>query len=219
MQSIKLILVDKHNVFLEGITQCLRNEEDFQVIGQATDGLAALKLVDEKTPNLIVTDLSMPVVSGLELITKLTKSNPDIKFLVMAEATEKSSVKMALDLGAKGYVSKSASIQDLTKAIRLVDSGHSYFDPSLSMSRREHIPTSLIKYGKILGSNGWKLTPQEKRILRHIMKGLTSREIAQELNLSKRTIQNHRASIMKKFRAKNLVELVKFSLDNQYLYD
>lgn len=219
MQNIKLILVDKHNVFLEGVTQCLRNEKDFQVIGQATDGLAALKLVDKKTPNLIVTDLSMPIVNGLELITKLTKSNPDIKFLIMAEATEKSSVKMALDLGAKGYVSKSASIQDLTKAIRLVDSGYSYFDPSLTIPQRQYISTSLIRQSKILRSESWRLTRQEKKILKLIMKGLTSREIAEELNLSKRTIQNHRASIMKKFHTKNLVELVKFSLGNQFLYD
>ena len=220
MQAIKLILVDKHNVFLESISQCLKKEKDLEVIGQATDGLTAIKLVKKKNPNLIITDLSMPVIDGVELITRLSESNPEIKLLIMAEAVETSSVKLALELGAKGYVSKDASIQELTKAIRLVDSGDSYIDPFLSKSYPNYISRALRKQNrKGPLTAGWKLTPQEKRILKLIMKGLTSKEIGQELKVSKRTVQNHRANIMKKFHTKNLVELVKFSLENQYLYD
>lgn len=220
MQAIKLVLVDKHNVFLESISQCLKKEKDIQVVGRATDGLAALKLVENTSPNLVVTDLSMPTINGVELITKLGEINPEIKFLILAEATGTSSVRLALDLGAKGYVSKDASIKELTKAIRIVDSGNSYLDSALSepQSHNSAKPQSRSN-GKAFLPQGWKLTPQEKKVLKLILKSMTSNEIAQELKLSKRTIQNHRANIMKKVHAKNLVELVKFSLDNPYLYD
>ena len=211
MQKIKLILVDDHQIIRDGLKTLLADEPDLKVISEAANGLDALEKVQTGKPDLAIVDLSMPDMDGLELIRLLSEKVPDCKIVVLSRHQEIAYIMRAINLGVGGYLIKQVSIGELVQAIRTVTEGDVYFCELSS----KIIIRDLVKKGRKdkhdFSENFLELTGREKEVLKLVVDGLNSPSISKRLSLSRRTVENHRANIMKKLHVKNTGELIKLA--------
>lgn len=211
--EIKILIADDHPVFLRGLTQLIREEARFNIIGEANDGMTAFEKIKQAEPDLVILDVSMPKMNGFELARKLQneKLKPEIIFLTAYKDEEM--FNEAFDLGAKGYVLKSSALDDIINCIETVAAGDFCISPALTgflMKRRTH-SDNLEK-----DKPGLKdLTPTELKIVRLIAESKTSKEIAAELFISYRTVENHRSNICTKLGLHGSNSLMKFALENK----
>ncbi len=207
MPRIRVMLVDDHALIREGLRAMLAKEQDIVVVGEAADGLDAIKQARELTPDVIVMDNGLPGMTGTEVTRMLTTTAPSVKVLALTMYEDSESVFAMLKAGAKGYILKQSAVQDVADAIRSVQRGQSALDPSVArqvidqVSRRD-TPTHPDD----------ELTPRERSILQLVAEGRTSREIGKQLGLSARTVDNYRAHILEKLQARNRVEAITVAL-------
>jgi DNA-binding NarL/FixJ family response regulator len=212
-RNLTIVLADDHPLFRAGLQQALIAVPWLKVVAEANDGEAALEKIKEFNPDIALLDIRMPKLSGLRVMRELNKSKilTDVIFLTMYDDEE--TFDAAMDLGVKGYVLKESAVKDVVNAIETVADGKHYISPTLMnllMARRKKLPIR-DKGGALLRS----LSRTERRILKLIAESKTSKEIALELCISQRTVENHRAHIGAKLQIHGVFSLLKFALEHK----
>jgi len=206
MAKIKVLLVDDHTMMRDGIRALLTLNDDVEIVGEASEGKEAVDKAAELSPDVVIMDIAMAGMDGLEATRRITKKNPNIKVLVLTQHDNKEYILSAIKAGAAGYVPKRALGSELVSAIRSVNGGDSFLYPSAA--------AALINdYRHQSGEEPFdRLTAREREILKLIAEGMTGREIAELLFISVKTVQGHRTKIMGKLDLHNRTELVKYAV-------
>ncbi len=205
----RIILADDHPLFRSGLKNLINAVENFKVICEVSNGLQLLEKLEEIACDMVILDLSMPEMDGLEALTIIKEKYPNIKILVVSMHKEREHFKYAIAKDVDGYVLKDDVIEKIIYAIKQIKSGGKSFSLEL-------LSLVVEDYSVILDSpiSLKLLTNREKEVLRFICSGYTSKEIAEKLNISKRTVDVHRTHIMNKLQIDNLVDLIKFSISS-----
>jgi len=208
MSKIRVLIVDDHAMFREGIRSLLQSYDDIEIVGEATQGREAIEKVRQLIPQVVLMDIAMPVMGGLEATRRIHKENPNTMVLALTQYEDSEYILTMLRAGAKGYISKIATAAELVSAIRAVHKGESYLYPSAT--------TALIaEYLTRVGgeeSEYERLTEREREILQLVAEGRTNREIADMLFISVKTVLRHRTDIMEKLGLHNRTELIKYAI-------
>ena len=205
---IRVVLADDHVFVRDGIKSLLENEVNIEVVGEATDGLEALKSVEINQPDLLILDIRMPNMTGIEVVEKLRSQNNLVKIVMLSMHESEEYVLKSIKAGADGYLLKGSSKEEFLKALHTVSEGGKYFSGDISsilIGQLIH-PTSLSESKQHL-SDEMMITKREKEILSLLLSGKGNKEIAEALDISKRTAEVHRFNLMKKLKVKNLIEL------------
>lgn len=200
--KLRVLLVDDHALVRRGFRRMLEDDKDIVVVGEASDGNAAVKLAMELKPRVVVMDCAMPGISGIEAMRKILGKLPETAILMLSMHSEETLVRQALDAGARGYVLKNAMDLDLVSAVKSVAAGIEVLDPQVAR------PAALK------GERDAGLTPRELEILQHIVAGKSNKEIAADLELSVNTVAVHRANIMDALGIHKTAELVVYAIRN-----
>ena len=213
MNPITILLADDHDVVRKGMKMLLEDETDVKVIGEASDGLEAIEKVKILMPNVVILDLTMPRMTGIEAAKIISEQYPEVKILIFSMHNNREYIVSSVENGANGYLLKDTGKEELMRAIKVVSEGRKYFPPEIS---EVIIDELLAKTASNQDNSGkpifQKITPKEKQILGMIVQGFNSREIADKLFLSIITVDNHRANMMKKTKAKNTADLVMMAI-------
>lgn len=212
---IRVLIADDHAIVREGIRQVLSLDEGFQVVGEADGGYSAISLAESLVPDVIVLDLSMPDLSGLEAASRIRERLPDVSILVLSIHDHEEYVLRSMRAGTQGYLRKDCSPAELRNAVRVVFEGGSFL--SAPVARR----LGLILESGGTGASGpaaaESLTARERDVLMAIARGATNKEIAAELGISVRTVESHRESVMKKLNIRGAAGLTRFAIDSGLL--
>ena len=211
MSDYRVILADDHTLFRSGVKRILEEVPEIEVMGEAADGLQLLTLLKEMTPDLVILDISMPKMRGLEAIQEIKASYPQVQVLILTMHKNAEYLSYALGAGAAGFLLKQDADPELMEAITTIRSGKTYLSPAIS----EVVP-DLIRRQKPDGTPKDLLTHREREILKLLVEGKSSREIGELLYISLRTVQNHRANIMKKLKVRGITDLVKYAVHKGY---
>lgn len=211
--EIKVVIADDHPIFRSGLRQIIDTENNIKIIGEADNGQKALDLIKELKPDIAILDIDMPKMTGLEVLKNLKDDNTRVIFLTMY--AEEDIFDEAMNLGIKGYVLKDSAVNDIIECISTVNEDNYYISPSVSnflVNRRK-------KLNELRSNNPnlQKLTMAERKVLKFISENKTSKEIADVLFLSSRTIENHRTNICNKLNLKGSHSLIKFAIENKAL--
>jgi two-component system response regulator NreC len=211
--AVDILLADDHGVLRAGLRALLNSEADLDVVGEAASGDEALRLAAELRPGIVLLDLNMPGPGGIEVTRQLREVLPETRVLVLTVHEDEGLLREAIDAGASGYIIKRAVESELINAIHAVARGELYIHPSMTRALI-HEPA---KRTRAPSSGQESLTPRETDVLRLIVRGYTNRQAAEELGLSVRTVETHRANLMGKLGLKSRVELVRWAADNDLL--
>jgi len=203
----RVMIVDDHAIVRAGLRALLFEEAAFDLVGEAAGGYEALELVEKTKPDVLILDLSMPDLDGISVTRKIKPNFPDLKILILTLHEDEALLKEAIKAGAAGYILKRAAEAELISAIRTILRGDLYVDPSMVRGLLEESRQVQVKQSDQTES----LTPRETEILRLIVEGYTNRQIGQELNISIRTVEGHRANISDKLGLHSRVELVRYA--------
>jgi DNA-binding NarL/FixJ family response regulator len=213
LKPLTLIMADDHPMFRGGLRQIIASQADLRLVHEAGDGDEALRKIRELKPELAILDLDMPKLSGLEVAAAIQRERLATRVIVLTMHREEDIFNEALDLGILGYVLKDSAAEDILAALRAVAAGRHYLSPAISgfLVNRTTRSADLHRAKPGLAD----LTPAERRILRLIAQSKTSKEIADELSLSPRTVENHRFNISTKLELHGAHSLVKFAFDHK----
>ena len=209
-KQIRVLLAEDHTLVRQGFRRILEDDPRITVVGEARTGIEAIERCKELKPDVVVMDLSMPELGGLEATAEVLKANPQIKVVILSMYSNEAYVRKAFELGAKGYILKNAIEVDLTRAVMALAEGQAYFSPGVS-----HIVLESMKAGTFQGSSQdpyEKLTLREKEVLQLIAQGKSNKEIATLLNISVNTVAVHRARVMETLNLHRTAELVLFAV-------
>ena len=207
--SVTVLLADDHPIVRHGMKNLLEAEPDFTIVGEAENGQQAINLAEQLKPDIIIVDMMMPILNGLEVIERVTQRLPETRCIVLSLQSGDPYVVQALKAGAVGYVLKDSAPNELVQAIREVLSEHRYLSPQLS-ERLINIYIDKIESGSL--DPYQTLTGRERELLQLRAEGYTNKEIADLLSISPRTVEQHRQSMMYKMAFKNQTELIRFAL-------
>jgi two-component system response regulator NreC len=204
-----ILLADDHRIVRQGLRALLEAEPDFSLVGETGDGLEAIQLAERLQPDVIVLDLMMPGINGLEATRQISDNCPQTRVVILSMHADEAYVLEALRNGASGYVLKDSSADDLVRAVREVEAGRRYLSPPLSERAieaytRKAQETSLDPYEK--------LTNREREVLHLAAEGHSSTEIAKRLSISSRTVETHRANMMRKLELHSQTDLIRYAL-------
>lgn len=206
MGKIKILVVDDHALMRDGIRAMLSLHDDMEIVGEASEGKEAIELAQKLEPDVIVMDIAMPFMDGLEATRRITKKNSKVKVLVLTQHNNREYILSAIKAGAAAYVPKRALGTELVSAIRAVHRGESFLYPSVAAVLIED-------YRHKAGVEPYdSLTAREREVLKLVADGYTSKEIANMLVISMKTVMGHRAKIMEKLGLHNRTELIKYSV-------
>lgn len=204
--SITIILVDDHHIVRQGIRALLESESDFNIVGEAADGLEAVRMVERIRPDVVVTDLMMPGINGLEVARQVCQIS---KVVILSMHSNEAYVLEALRNGAYGYVLKDCTSDDLVKAVRTVKEGRRYLSAEIS----ERVIESYIQKAQSASLDPYDtLTTREREVFQLVSQGLSNNEISERLSLSSRTVEIHRSNVMRKLNLHNHTELIRFAI-------
>ncbi len=209
--QIKIALVDDHKLVRNGIKSLLEEEHNIEVIAEGANGLEALEIMKNVRPDVLIIDVRMPEMNGIEAVAKLQETDPESKVIVLSMHDSEDYIIQSIKAGARGYLLKDTDKKEFIKAINVVNAGGKYFSGDISnvivsnFLKGNSNPSKLVTVQK--ESNPFDLTKKEIQVLSLILSGKTNIEISQVLKNSKRTIEAHRFNLMKKMRVKNLIEL------------
>jgi DNA-binding NarL/FixJ family response regulator len=210
MPKTKVLIADDHAIVREGIGMILAPYDDIEVVGEAADGSEAIDKVRELSPNVVLMDIAMPGLGGLEATLEILRTEPQCRILVLTQYDDAEYIYRFLKVGASGYVLKKAVGADLVSAIRAVSQGKSFLDSSIADKViKDYLDQSRIAEHEILYD---KLSDREKQVLKLIAEGQTSRQIADVLCLSIKTIMTHRTNLMEKLGMHNRADLIKYAI-------
>jgi len=207
-QTIRVVLADDHFFVRDGIKSLLESEKNIVVVGEATDGLEALEIVTTTNPDLLIVDIRMPHHTGIEVVEKLRNLNNPVKIIVLSMHESEEYVLKSIKAGADGYLLKGSSKEEFLKALHTVANGGKYFTGDISSILINQLTSSTTSLEpKPALAEDLTITKREKEILTLLLSGKGNKEIAEALEISKRTAEVHRFNLMKKLKVKNLMEL------------
>ncbi|MFC1871003.1 response regulator [Chloroflexota bacterium] len=210
MKTIRVLIVDDHTLVRDGIKALLALAADIEVVGEAANGMEALQKVSGLSPDIVLMDLAMPVMGGLEATRRIRKLYPRTRVLALTQYDDTDYVVPVIESGAKGFITKMSAFAELATAIQAVYRGESYLSPSAAAALVEEFQ------GKT-GTDGGKdpyqlLTDREREVLKLLAEGHTAREIADILTVSPKTVEWYRSSLMEKLNIRNRTDLIKFAI-------
>jgi DNA-binding NarL/FixJ family response regulator len=209
-QPVQILIVDDHQMFLDGLKTLLGKEKNLHVLAEASSGKEALKILEEKKVDLVITDINMPVMSGTELTRQIKRNYPHIKVLVLTMYNDREIIHEIVMTEAEGYILKNSNKQELLRAInRITDHGTYYSNEVIAIMTENYVEKEKIK------DRTHDLSNREKEIITLICQELTTAEIAKKLFLSPLTVETHRKNILRKTNSKTIVGLLKFAIENK----
>lgn len=216
MQKIKLLLVDDHQIVRDGLKKLIDGEKDMELIGSVGSGKEALDFIGNTPPDIVIADLSMPEMSGIELTTKIVHEFSNVRVLILSMFNNEDYVINAVKAGAMGYLPKQDSTTDiLVEAIRTIHKGDEFYSPSISKIVMKSYFSNVKNSGTSDSIKKIQLTSREKEILKLYVEGHTNNEIAEALFISTHTVKTHKNNIMLKYNFKSTVEMIKYALKNK----
>jgi DNA-binding NarL/FixJ family response regulator len=212
--KIKLFLVDDHDIVRDGLKSLLSNSTEIKIIGEAANGAQFFNALHNEIPDILLLDISLPDVSGIEIAKKLNESNPEIGILILSMFTDEDFIINAIKVGARGYLPKNSKKEELINAITIVFNGGEYYPVSINeivaksyINKMKNKSISLVEL----------LTDREKEIMHLVVDGLSNNEIAEKLFISVRTVETHKSRVIQKLGLKSTVDLVKFAIKNKII--
>ncbi len=213
MCPYRIVLADDHTMLRQGIKKIIGEGADLEVVGEASDGLQLLDLLKKLTPHMVILDISMPNLRGIEATREIKMIYPDMKVLILTMHKSKEYLYHAISSGAEGYLLKEDADTELFSAIKTIRQGGIYISPLLSEELTDDLVQTCRGNGKLPFE---RLTTREREVLKLIAEGKSNKEIANLLFISVRTVQCHRANIMKKLNLEKTADLVKYSIRKGY---
>jgi two-component system response regulator NreC len=211
--TMRLLITDDHGVLRAGLRALLNNEPDLEVVGEAANGEEALRLAGELQPDVILMDISMPGVDGIETTQRLMELRPDVRVLILTFQEDECLLQAAIRAGAAGYILKRAVESELINAIWAVSRGELYVHSAMTRALLANAPSAPPTEQVTIDV----LTPREAEVLGLLAQGYTNRQIADLLTLSVRTVESHRANLMDKLELHSRVELVRYAAEHELL--
>lgn len=214
MNKIRVLLADDHTILRDGIRALIEDEPDMEVIGEAEDGRSAVRMTSQLKPDVVLMDIAMPLLNGLEATLKIHRDHPDVKVLILTMHENEEYIRRVLATGAMGYILKDAAARDLLSAIRSVNSGQAVLSPAITRLVIE----DYLRWGDLQTNHiPNKLSPREREVLQLIAEGYTNKEIAEILSISIKTVQAHRANMMKKLDLHDRGDLIKYAIQKKII--
>jgi DNA-binding NarL/FixJ family response regulator len=214
MKKIRILLADDHTILRDGIRSLLEDEPDMIVVGEAEDGRSAVKLACQLLPDVVLMDIAMPLLNGLEATRRIKHSSPQVKILIMTMYENEEYIRQALASGAMGYILKDATARELLDAIHTIQRGEAVLSPAITRLVIENY----LRWGDLQEddtSDG--LSPREREVLQLIAEGYTSKQIAEILCISIKTVQAHRANLMSKLHLHDRADLIKYAIQRKII--
>lgn len=216
--AIRILIADDHSVVRKGIVTLLEDETDISIVGEVSDGDEAIDMIPGVQPDVLLLDITMPRMSGIEVVRVVSRLYPKVKVLMFSMHSNPDYILNAVQNGAAGYLFKDTDREEILRAVRTVATGELYYPPNASSVIIRHLVISKAgrktdEAGASMSSSVWnKITPREAQVLTCLSEGMSSREIAERFDISPNTVANQRASIMRKVGVKNTAELVSLAL-------
>lgn len=205
----KIILADDHSIMREGLRPLLEKEQDFSVVGEAENGRETINQVRELKPDVVIMDISMPDLNGIEATRQILNEFPAIKIVALSVHTDNQYVAQMIRAGAAGYLPKSSAFREIALAVRTVMNGKNYLSPK--------VVDSVVKYLQATSDASavdTLLTPREREVLQLLAEGKSTKEISSALNISERTVEAHRQNLMSKLNLHSIAELTKYAISH-----
>jgi DNA-binding NarL/FixJ family response regulator len=207
MTKIQVLLADDHTIVRQGLRALLEAEPDITVVAEADNGRQAVQLAKKFLPSVVVMDIAMPNLNGLEATRQIVREVPQARLLVLSSYNDDEYVTQVIKAGAKGYLLKQTAATDLIKAVREVSKGNPFFSPSISRRLTDDHPD-----GKLDGKKTSDLTSREMEVLQLIAEGNANKQIAAELNISIKTVEKHRQQVMNKLHIHDIASLTRYAI-------
>jgi DNA-binding NarL/FixJ family response regulator len=214
--KIRILLVDDHNVVREGLKALIEAADDMEVVGQAENGREGVALAKRLVPDVIVLDIIMPLLNGVEATRQLVRSLADPKILILSTYSEDEQVRQLIEAGASGYVVKQSATGELLAAIRAIYNGRAYLTPTVCKSVMEECRESL-KRKRTENPEGTRLTSRETEILQLIAEGYANKQIADQLGINLKTVEKHRQELMDKLNIHNIASLTRYAVSRRLI--
>jgi len=211
MKRITVLLAEDHEIVREGLRALLEHEDDIEVIGEAQTGRQAVKLTGKLRPDVVVMDIAMPLLNGLEATRQILQARPAIKVLILSAHSDDAYIEQIIGLGAAGYLIKQTSHDVLSRAIREVQKGKTFFSPSISKRLHHHHEKSSDRVG-LLKTKDDQLSSRETEVLQLVAEGNVNKETAAELGISIKTVEKHRQNLMKKLNIHDTAGLTRYAI-------
>lgn len=212
MKKHRVILVDDHQMLIDGLTAILSANDTIEIVKTYTNGIQFLDEVENLQPDIVLTDISMPEIDGYELTKRIKQHNPQIQVIALSMSGSIKDINRMLDVGISGYVLKNVGNQELIEAIHKVAQGRMHFSDDVTEEMVKNKHTKPDKHHELA-----KLTERELEILRLIVQELNNAEIADKLFISERTVETHRKNMIRKFNTKTIVGLIKYAMDEKLI--
>lgn len=217
-EKIKIVIAEDHTIVRAGIKTLLENLYNVEVVGEAADGRKAIQVVKKCKPDLVLMDINMPELNGLDAVALLVKDNPEVKVVILSMYANEEYVKQALRAGAVGYLLKDSAITEIEIVLDAVLNGDIYLSPAVSRKVVDELLIIENKYKSDKKENLFlDLTQRQREILQLIVEGYTTKEIAYKLNVSAKTVEAHRANIMVRIGVHDIPGLVKYAIRNKLI--
>ena len=214
MDKIRILLADDHTILREGIRSLLEDEPDMVVIGEAEDGHTAVKLVKQLDPDIVLMDIAMPLLNGIEATRQIKRDKPRTKVLILTMHENEEYIRQLLAVGAAGYILKDAAARELLGAIRAVHRGEAVLSPAITRLVIE----DYLRWGDLQPENDSSgLSPREREVLQLVAEGYTNKQIAEILSISIKTVQTHRLNMMSKLDLHDRGELIKYAIQKKII--
>ena len=212
MKKIKVLLAEDHMIVREGLLALLNSEKDIEVVGEAQNGRQAVELAGKLAPAVVVMDIAMPLLNGLEATRQILRTAPTVKVLILSAHSDDAYVEHVMTLGASGYLVKQTAAEVLPKAIREICKGKTFFSPAVS-KRLNHHQKRAMDRGELVGEKEpAQLTSREMEVLQLIAEGKANKQTADELHISIKTVEKHRQSLMEKLNIHDTAGLTRHAI-------
>ena len=209
MNQIKVLLVDDHQLIIDGLKSLLKNTDEIVVAAEANNGREALRILDILEIDVVLMDIDMPVLNGIDTLKEMQKLNSRFKVIILSMHQEAGMIKSLMSIGAHGYLLKSCAQDELISAIRKVAAGQQFFSPEVTLSLLNPTPNNPLNTNQ-----PELLTDRETEILKFIAEGFSNKEIGSKLFISHRTVDTHRTNLMKKLNSSNIAGLISYAIKN-----